>query len=141
MNGRKKLIEVALPLEAINKASAREKSIRHTSPSRGGTARPSPRASTSMPLQGIAISAVQPRSRSVLSLIVPSMAAAASRPGDPLSHEPLIHSPEGAWEGGRRRLSTPVDNGVERLKYLHRGAFPTSLFPQVAALLTAHGGC
>ena len=26
---RKKLIEVALPLEAINKASAREKSIRH----------------------------------------------------------------------------------------------------------------
>jgi len=28
MNRRKKLIEVALPLEAINKASAREKSIR-----------------------------------------------------------------------------------------------------------------
>ena len=27
----KKLIEVALPLEAINKASAREKSIRHGS--------------------------------------------------------------------------------------------------------------
>jgi len=26
---RKKLIEVALPLEAINKASGREKSIRH----------------------------------------------------------------------------------------------------------------
>jgi Protein of unknown function (DUF1156) len=26
---RKKLIEVALPLEAINKAAAREKSIRH----------------------------------------------------------------------------------------------------------------
>jgi putative DNA methylase len=26
---KKKLIEVALPLEAINKASAREKSIRH----------------------------------------------------------------------------------------------------------------
>ena len=31
--GRKKLIEVALPLEAINKASAREKSIRHGHPS------------------------------------------------------------------------------------------------------------
>jgi len=30
---RKKLIEVALPLEAINKASAREKSIRHRHPS------------------------------------------------------------------------------------------------------------
>src|SRR5881396_3741066 len=30
---RKKLIEVALPLEAINKASAREKSIRHGRPS------------------------------------------------------------------------------------------------------------
>src|SRR5437867_147980 len=33
MTGRKKLIEVALPLEAINKASAREKSIRHGHPS------------------------------------------------------------------------------------------------------------
>jgi putative DNA methylase len=33
MNQRKKLIEVALPLEAINKASAREKSIRHGHPS------------------------------------------------------------------------------------------------------------
>ena len=32
-NFRKKLIEVALPLEAINKASAREKSIRHGHPS------------------------------------------------------------------------------------------------------------
>ena len=31
--GRKKLIEVALPLDAINKASAREKSIRHGHPS------------------------------------------------------------------------------------------------------------
>src|SRR5690554_3044478 len=30
---RKKLVEVALPLEAINKASAREKSIRHGHPS------------------------------------------------------------------------------------------------------------
>lgn len=30
---KKKLIEVALPLEAINKASAREKSIRHGPPS------------------------------------------------------------------------------------------------------------
>ncbi len=30
---RKQLIEVALPLEAINKASAREKSIRHGHPS------------------------------------------------------------------------------------------------------------
>jgi adenine-specific DNA methylase len=30
---RKTLIEVALPLEAINKASAREKSIRHGHPS------------------------------------------------------------------------------------------------------------
>ena len=33
MNQRRKLIEVALPLEAINKASAREKSIRHGHPS------------------------------------------------------------------------------------------------------------
>ena len=33
MPGRKKLIEVALPLEAINKESAREKSIRHGHPS------------------------------------------------------------------------------------------------------------
>jgi len=33
MKTRKKLIEVALPLEAINKASAREKSIRHGHPS------------------------------------------------------------------------------------------------------------
>ena len=32
-NQRKKLIEVSLPLEAINKASAREKSIRHGHPS------------------------------------------------------------------------------------------------------------
>ena len=30
---KKKLIEVALPLDAINKASAREKSIRHGHPS------------------------------------------------------------------------------------------------------------
>ena len=30
---RKKLIEVALPLEAINRESAREKSIRHGHPS------------------------------------------------------------------------------------------------------------
>ena len=30
---KKKLIEVAIPLEAINKASAREKSIRHGHPS------------------------------------------------------------------------------------------------------------
>ena len=30
---RKKLIEVALPLDAINKASTREKSIRHGHPS------------------------------------------------------------------------------------------------------------
>lgn len=33
MTQRKKLIEVALPLEAINEASAREKSIRHGHPS------------------------------------------------------------------------------------------------------------
>ncbi len=33
MNNKKKLIEVALPLDAINKASAREKSIRHGHPS------------------------------------------------------------------------------------------------------------
>jgi putative DNA methylase len=33
VKGRKKLIEVALPLEAINKAAAREKSIRHGHPS------------------------------------------------------------------------------------------------------------
>src|ERR1041384_2853246 len=32
MTGKKKLIEVALPLAAINKASAREKSIRHGHP-------------------------------------------------------------------------------------------------------------
>ncbi|MFZ4108787.1 MAG: DUF1156 domain-containing protein, partial [Candidatus Planktophila sp.] len=30
---RKKMIEVAIPLEAINAASAREKSIRHGHPS------------------------------------------------------------------------------------------------------------
>ncbi len=29
MTSKKKLIEVALPLEAVNSASAREKSIRH----------------------------------------------------------------------------------------------------------------
>jgi putative DNA methylase len=33
MTNRMKLIEVALPLEAINKASAREKSMRHGHPS------------------------------------------------------------------------------------------------------------
>src|SRR5690348_14402400 len=33
MSYRKKLIEVALPLDSINKASAREKSIRHGHPS------------------------------------------------------------------------------------------------------------
>jgi putative DNA methylase len=33
MNQRKKLIEVSLPLDAINKAAAREKSIRHGHPS------------------------------------------------------------------------------------------------------------
>ena len=33
MTAKKKPIEVALPLEAINKASAREKSIRHGHPS------------------------------------------------------------------------------------------------------------
>ena len=33
MTTKKKLIEVALPLEAINKACAREKSIRHGHPS------------------------------------------------------------------------------------------------------------
>jgi len=33
MTSRRKLIEVALPLDAINKASAREKSIRHGHPS------------------------------------------------------------------------------------------------------------
>src|SRR5215467_4488899 len=33
MNTRKKLIEVALPLEAINRASAKEKNIRHGHPS------------------------------------------------------------------------------------------------------------
>ena len=32
MTHKKKLIEVALPLQAINKASAREKSIRHGHP-------------------------------------------------------------------------------------------------------------
>ena len=34
MRTRKKLIEVALPLDAINAASAREKSIRHGHPRR-----------------------------------------------------------------------------------------------------------
>jgi hypothetical protein len=33
VSGRKKLIEVALPLEAINREAAREKSIRHGHPS------------------------------------------------------------------------------------------------------------
>lgn len=33
VRSRKKLIEVALPLEAVNAASAREKSIRHGHPS------------------------------------------------------------------------------------------------------------
>src|ERR1700751_3309378 len=33
MNSRKKLIEVALPLDAINKEAARQKSIRHGHPS------------------------------------------------------------------------------------------------------------
>jgi putative DNA methylase len=33
INPKKKLIEVAIPLEAINAASAREKSIRHGHPS------------------------------------------------------------------------------------------------------------
>jgi hypothetical protein len=33
MSPKKKLIEVALPLDAINKASAKEKSIRHGHPS------------------------------------------------------------------------------------------------------------
>ena len=33
MTSKKKLIEVALPLDAINIASAREKSIRHGHPS------------------------------------------------------------------------------------------------------------
>ncbi|MCY4598312.1 MAG: DUF1156 domain-containing protein, partial [Acidobacteria bacterium] len=33
MSPRKKLIEVALPLDAVNKAAAREKSIRHGHPS------------------------------------------------------------------------------------------------------------
>ncbi|MBI2525612.1 MAG: DUF1156 domain-containing protein [Candidatus Rokubacteria bacterium] len=32
MTTRKKLIEVALPLKAINEASAREKSVRHGQP-------------------------------------------------------------------------------------------------------------
>jgi putative DNA methylase len=36
---KKKLIEVDLPLDAINKASAREKSIRHGSPSRSPSIR------------------------------------------------------------------------------------------------------
>ena len=33
LNARRKLIEVALPLDAVNAASAREKSIRHGHPS------------------------------------------------------------------------------------------------------------
>jgi hypothetical protein len=37
-NLKKKLIEVSIPLEAINAASAREKSIRHGHPSTLGVA-------------------------------------------------------------------------------------------------------
>jgi hypothetical protein len=50
----------------------REKSIRHSSPCRGGSARPSGIASGSSDCQGMRSSTVQPRSRSLLSLIVPS---------------------------------------------------------------------
>ena len=48
MPAAKKLIEVALPLDAINVASAREKSIRHGHPSHAASVvgAPSPGSST-----------------------------------------------------------------------------------------------
>jgi hypothetical protein len=49
---RKKLIEVALPLEAINKACAREKSIRHGHPEH-----PARRAFSSCPRPSLLYSA------------------------------------------------------------------------------------
>ena len=59
----------------------REKSMRQTSPSLGGRERPSGRASCARPAHGIAISTVQPRSRSELSLTVPSTCTALLNPG------------------------------------------------------------
>src|ERR1700755_3002617 len=76
----------AQPPESLAGAASRywlkrEKSIRHTSPSLGGSARLSPAASHFIEAQGSANSAVQPRSRSELSLIVPSTCAPALSPG------------------------------------------------------------
>src|SRR6266508_2619455 len=51
----------------------REKLIRHTSPSRGGSFLPSPKVSGMSPAHGQASSTVQPRSRSLLSFTVPSI--------------------------------------------------------------------
>ena len=55
--------------------------MRQVSPSRGGTVRPSPLASQSRLAHGSAISAVPPRSRSVLSLTVPSTLTPLFSPG------------------------------------------------------------
>src|SRR3569833_980680 len=64
--------------------------MRQVSPSRGGTVRPSPLASQSRLAQGSAISAVQPRSRSVLSLTVPSTLTPVIRPGKSHLKEPSL---------------------------------------------------
>ena len=77
----------------------REKSIRQVSPSRGGRARPS-LAAQPMPDHGIAISAVQPRSRSRLSLTVPSTATAHLEAGQVPAEEP---EPRAARMVGRSR--------------------------------------
>ena len=79
---KKKLIEVALPLEAINIASAREKSIRHSSPAWGGSERVPLGSRAFMPAQGSAISTVQPRSVSASSFNEPSTCTAVRRPGN-----------------------------------------------------------
>ena len=67
----------------------REKSMRQTSPSLGGSARPSGRASCARPFQGIAISTVQPRSRSELSFTVPSTCTAVRSPGRSHRQKPM----------------------------------------------------
>ena len=72
----------------------REKSMRHTSPSFGGKARPSALASHFIPCHGKASSAVQPRSVSLSSLRVPSTWTAVLRPGNSNAQEPS-RSPRG----------------------------------------------
>src|SRR3954470_10545065 len=66
----------------------REKSMRHTSPFFGGRARPSV-ASHFMFCQGNANSTVQPRSRSLSSLTVPSIETAVFIPGNVWSKLPM----------------------------------------------------